>query len=368
MLGADLLQALAMRVPVVAARGIGGERMRRQGMELLAPAERLAVMGLIEPLRRLPELLALRRRLVQAFLHERPSVFVGIDAPDFNLTLERRLREHGIPVAHYVSPSVWAWREGRIRTIRRSVDLMLTLFPFEQQLYAAHGITACYVGHPLADRIPLVPDRQAARARLGLAPEGPVVAVLPGSRGGEIARLAAPFIAACDLCVQELPELRFVLPAADERAHAQLAGLLQGRPSAAAMQLLAGDSHTALEAADAALVACGTATLEAMLFKLPMVTAYRMAGISHALISRMLRTRWVALPNILAGERLVTELLQDEVRPRALADELLRLLHDPAACTRLRARFDALHAELRCGAAARAADAVLALARDGRSP
>ncbi len=366
LLGADLLQALAMRVPALAARGVGGERMRRQGMRILAPAERLAVMGLVEPLRRLPELLGLRRALAREFLRERPAVFVGIDAPDFNLGLERRLRSGGIPVAHYVSPSVWAWRSGRIATIRRSVDLMLTLFPFEQQLYAAHGVQACYVGHPLADRIAPVPDRAAARARLGLEPGGPVIAVLPGSRAGELARLAPPFLAACDICLRESPGLRFVLPAVDERARTLLATLLRDRPSAPAFRLLAGDSHGALEAADLALVACGTATLEAMLFKLPMVTAYRMAAISHALISRMLRTRWVALPNILAGEALVPELLQDAVQPRALADELLRLLHDEARRAVLAARFDALHAELRCGAAVRAAEAVLALARRGR--
>lgn len=365
MLGADLLQALAARVPALAARGVGGERMRRQGMHILAPAERLAVMGLVEPLRRLPGLLCLRRALAREFLRERPAVFVGIDAPDFNLGLERRLRSAGIPVAHYVSPSVWAWRSGRIATIRRSVDLMLTLFPFEQQLYATHGVEACYVGHPLADRIAPVPDRAAARTRLGLEAGGPVIAVLPGSRAGELARLAPPFLDACELCLREVPALRFVLPAVDERARALLATQLSDRPSGSAFRLLAGDSHAALEAADLALVACGTATLEAMLFKLPMVTAYRMAGISHALISRMLRTRWVALPNILAGEALVPELLQDAVQPRALADELLRLLHDEPRRAVLRARFDALHAQLRCGAAERAAEAVLALARRG---
>lgn len=364
MLGADLLAALHARVAQLQARGVGGERMRRHGMQILAPSERLAVMGLVEPLWRLPELLRLRATLVRDFLRDPPAVFVGIDSPDFNLGLERRLRERAIPVAHYVSPSVWAWRSGRIETIRRSVDLMLTLFPFEQRLYAEHGIAACYVGHPLADRIALVPDREAARTRLGLDVADPVVAVLPGSRESELARLAPPFLAACDICLQEIPELRFVLPAVDERARSQLGRLLQGRASTA-FRLLEGDSHTALEAADVVLVACGTATLETMLFKRPMVTAYRMAGLSHALISRMLRTRWVSLPNILAGEQLVPELLQDEVQPAALAREVLRLLRDDAQRAALEARFDALHVELRRGAAERAAEALLALAGRG---
>lgn len=367
MLGADLLQALQERVPRLEARGVGGERMLSRGMRILAPAERLAVMGLVEPLKRLPGLLRLRGTLARDFLADRPDVFVGIDAPDFNLGLEQRLRRHGIPVAHYVSPSVWAWRSGRIARIRRSVDLMLTLFPFEQRLYAAHGVEACYVGHPLADRIALEPDRDAARSRLGIDAAGAVVAVLPGSRRGELARLAGPFLDACDICLRSMPGLRFLLPAVDPQARVMLGEMLRGRFSAPAFRLLEGDSHAALEAADVVLVACGTATLETMLFKRPMVAAYRMAGLSHALISRMLHTRWVSLPNILAGEALVPELLQDAVQPATLAHELLQLLRDDARCAALAARFHELHVQLRCGAADRAAEALLDLVRRGGS-
>lgn len=363
LLGAELLAALAARVARLRAAGVGGPLMRATGMDIMAPAERLAVMGVIEPLRRLPGLLRLRAALARRFAAEPPAAFVGIDAPDFNLALERRLRGLGIPVAHYVSPSVWAWRAGRIATVARSVDLVLTLFPFEAPLYAAHGIAARYVGHPLADRIALEPDRAGARAALGIGAAVPLVAVLPGSRAAEVARLAPVFLEACEICLRRAPELRFLVPAADVHARATLLGLLRERSSAAAFRVIDGQSHAALAAADVVLTACGTATLEALLHKRPMVAAYRMAPLSHAVISRMLRIPWVALPNILAGERLVPELLQEAASPAALAGELLGLLADAGRCAALQRRFGEIHRELRCGAAGRAATAVLALAR-----
>lgn len=361
-LGGALLEALRARCGALQARGIGGACMRAAGLESLAAQERLAVMGLVEPLARLPGLLRLRRRLRGELGAWRPDVFVGIDAPDFNLGLERWLRAEGIPVVHYVSPAVWAWRAGRLRTLRECADLVLTLFPFEEELLRAHGIAARHVGHPLAASIPLEPDRAGARAALGLDAGDRVLAVLPGSRAAEIRRLAPVFLEACALLREREPGLRVLLPAADAAALSMLERVLAGREEGACCRLLApGGAHSALAAADLVLTASGTATLEAMLHKRPMVVAYRMAAVSYALVSRLLRSRWVALPNILAGEAMVPELLQRSAQPRAIAAELFRLLQDGAHCAALIARFRELHHGLRAGAGSGAAEAVLEL-------
>jgi lipid-A-disaccharide synthase len=363
LLGGALLQALRAQSGSVEAFGIGGPALQAAGMEILAPSSRLAVMGLIEPLARLPGLLRLRRQIGREVLRRRPDVFLGIDAPDFNLGLERSVRRQEIRVVHYVSPSVWAWRAGRLETIRASVDLVLTLFPFEERFYAERHVPACCVGHPLADLIPLEPDRAAARLALGERQDVPILAVLPGSRRGELARLAEVFLDACARCLQSVPEMRFLLPAVDDAASAWLERLLSRHPARAQVRLLRGQSHQAMAAADVVLTASGTASLEAMLHKRPMVVAYRLAPLSHALISRMLRTPWVALPNILAAEALVPELLQSDAQPRRIAAEVLCLLNDASLRTSLEQRFTAMHMELRRGASGRAAAAVSSVAR-----
>jgi len=363
LLGGDLLRALQAEVGHVEAFGIGGPALAACGMEILAPSSRLAVVGLIEPLARLPGLLRLRRRIGEEVQRRRPALFLGIDAPDFNLGLERGLRRNGIRVVHYVSPSVWAWRAGRLEAIRASVDLMLTLFPFETRFYEQQHVPACCVGHPLADLIPLHPDRTAARSALGERHDIPILAVLPGSRRGELARLARVFLDACARCLQSVPEMRFLIPAVDDEAHAGLETLLSRHPARAQVRLLRGQSHQAMAAADLVLTASGTATLEAMLYKRPMVVAYRLAPLSYALISRMLHTPWVSLPNILAAEALVPELLQADAEPGRIAAEILRLLHDSSLQASLQQRFAAMHLDLRRGASERAAAALLSVAR-----
>ena len=364
LLGAALIGALRDRLESLAVCWIGGDNMRAEGLRSLAPMEPLSVMGLVEPLVRLPALLRLRRQLRDYFAEHRPAVFVGVDAPDFNLRLERWLREAGVPTLHYVSPSVWAWRRWRLRRISRAADIVLTLFPFEARFLAENGVRSACVGHPLADAIPFRADRTAARRALGLPDAAGVVAVLPGSREGEVSRLAGRFVDACLRCRSVRPGLRFVIPAATAALHARIRGILAartGKDAAADFVLLRGRSREAMAAADVVLTASGTATLEAMLLKRPMVVAYRMAGLSYAIISRMLRVPHVALPNLIAGQRLVPELLQREAEPERLSRELLALLDDREHCRMLVARFDEMHRELRCGATARAADAVLAL-------
>lgn len=370
LLGGALIGALRDRLGSLSVSGVGGENMRAQGMEPLASMELLSVMGVVEPLGRLPALLRLRRKLRRHFAEHPPAVFIGIDAPDFNLRLERYLRRAGVPTVHYVSPSVWAWRRWRLRRIARAADIVLTLFPFEARFLAARGVRAACVGHPLADLIPFRVDRAGARRALGLPVPAPIVAVLPGSREGEVSRLTGPFFDACLRCLVARPGLRFVIPAANAALYASIRGILAEQTADAAVQsafvLLRGRSREAIAAADVVLTASGTATLEAMLLKRPMVVAYRMAGLSYAIISRMLRVPHVALPNLIAGQRLVPELLQREAEPGRISRELLALLDDREHCQMLIARFDEMHRQLRCGAAGRAADAVLAVL--GRVP
>ncbi|WP_313516086.1 lipid-A-disaccharide synthase [Pseudomonas sp.] len=355
-LGAGLMQALKVRQPQVEFIGIGGPRMIAEGLKSYFPMERLAVMGLVEVLGRLAELLARRRRLVATLIEQRPDVVIGIDAPDFNLGLELKLRRAGIRTVHYVSPSVWAWRQKRVFKIRDACDLMLTLFPFEARFYTEHQVPVHFVGHPLADAIPLEVDRAAAREALGLPQDAPVVALLPGSRGGEVGRLGTLFLDTAERLLASRPELRFVLPCASPERRAQLEQMLVGRDLP--LSLLDGQSHEALGACDAVLIASGTATLEALLCKRPMVVAYKVAPLTYRILNRLIKSPYVSLPNLLAGRLLVPELLQDAATPEALAAELLPLLDGGEAQTE---GFDAIHRTLRRDASAEAASAVLQL-------
>jgi len=359
-LGAGLIAALEKRFPKLEVEGIAGPRMLALGAKSLFPMERLSVMGLVEPLKRLPELLKIRRTLRRHFIDNPPDLFVGIDSPDFNLTLEESLKAAGIPTVHYVSPSVWAWRRGRIRKITRAVDHMLTLLPFEAGFYREQNVPVTFVGHPLADEIPLHTDTAAARRELGFAREDRVIALLPGSRGGEVRLLGPLFLQTASWCQQHRPELKFVMPAANEQRLAELKTQLEAFPDLP-VTLLEGNSHRALAAADNVLIASGTATLETMLLKKPMVVAYKMAKFSYAIFSRMLHTPWVALPNLLAQRELVPEILQDDATPENLGAALLRYFDDPLLYDQLQREFDDLHQQLRCNASERAADAVCKL-------
>ncbi len=354
-LGSGLMRAIKARHPDVEFIGVGGPLMEAEGMVSSFPMERLSVMGLVEVLGRLRELLARRKLLVQTLIDEKPDVFIGIDAPDFTLNIELQLRRAGIKTVHYVSPSVWAWRQKRVLKIREGCDLMLTLLPFEARFYEEKGVPVRFVGHPLADTIPLESDRPAARAELGLD-DGPVVALMPGSRGGEVGRLGSLFFDTAERLLAQRPGLRFVLPCASPQRRAQVEQLLQGRDLP--VMLLDGRSHVALAACDAVLIASGTATLEALLYKRPMVVAYRLAPLTFWILKRLVKSPYVSLPNLLAQRLLVPELLQDDATPEALARTLLPLLDDGQVQT---AGFDEIHRTLRRDASNQAADAVLSL-------
>ncbi|MDR5867200.1 lipid-A-disaccharide synthase [Halomonas koreensis] len=361
-LGAGLMRELRARHPGVEFRGIGGPRMIAEGIDSRFPLETLSVMGLVEVLRHLPGLVRVRRTLREDALAWRPDIVIGIDAPDFNLGLERQLREAGLTTAHYVSPSVWAWRQGRVKGIARSVDAMLTFLPFEAAFYARHRVPVAFVGHPLADELPLVNDRAGAREALGLPGEGPLLAVLPGSRANEIRFLGATFLDAAERLCRARAALRVVIPAATPARRAELEALLEGREALAERVILVdGRSREAMVAADAVLLASGTAALEAMLCHRAMVVAYRMAPMTHWLARRLVRTEWISLPNLIARETLVPELIQDDAHPEAIAERLGGLLDDAEDRAALEARFAEMHAGLRRGASRRAVDAVEAL-------
>jgi len=357
-LAAAVMDALARRWPGLQAEGIGGAQMQARGLRSLYPMERLSVMGVTEPLARLPELLRIRRRLRRHFLASPPDLFLGVDSPDFNLPLARRLRLHGVPTAQLVSPSIWAWRARRVHGIGRAVDRVLCLFPFEPALYDAHGITARFVGHPLARELPQDPDRLAARRALGLPPQGTHLALLPGSRPGEVRALAPRMLAAARRVAAEVPGLHCTLPLAGEDCRAAL------QPSLAAaaglpLTVLPGRSREVMAAADAVLTASGTATLEAALLRRPQVVTYRMGALSWFVLSRLVRTRHVALPNILAGRGLVPELLQDDASVDALAAAVRQVLkHDNAA---MLAGYTQLRDALETDFAARCAHELLQL-------
>jgi len=359
-LGSRVIAALKARCDELVVEGIGGPLMQAQGLQSMFPMDRLSVMGFVEPLKRLPELLRIRGAVYRYFRDNPPDVFLGIDSPDFNLRLERKLRAGGVRTAHLVSPSVWAWRQGRIAGIKRSIDLMLCLFPFEVQIYREHDIPVAFVGHPLADEVPERLDADQARQSLGLEPPDKLLALLPGSRSGEVRLLAPLFLRAARQLWQANPQLSFVIPAANAAREAELRTLLAAQPELP-VTLVAGRSREVMAAADAILLASGTATLEAALVKRPMVVAYRMAAFSWWLVSRLVKTEFAALPNVLAGRELVPELLQDAATPEAMAAQVASLLNSgEAAADQVRA-FDRIHAELRQDYAARCAEALARL-------
>ena len=359
-LAAHLIGALRERRPQMQFTGIGGPKMAAQGFASDFPMEKLSVRGYTEALLHYREIMGIRRRLAKRMLAERPDLFIGVDSSDFNLGLERQLKNAGIPAIHYVSPAVWAWRRWRVRRIARSVTHVLCMFPFEAPLYDKAGVPATYVGHPLADVIPLDPKKDEAKAQLRLPARKLIVALLPGSRRSELRHMAAAFLLAAHRFRQEVPEVHFVCPMVTRETRDMFEqAVYEQQQTELPLTLMFGHSHEALAAADLALVASGTATLEAALFKTPMVITYRQSPLSWALMRSMLYLPYVGMPNILAGEKLVPELLQDQASPEALAGALLALLRDSAARKRQIERFRDFHGLLRQNTAEKAADAVL---------
>ena len=368
-LGAALIRSVRARRPDAEFFGVAGPRMEAEGCECWEPSESLAVMGLFEVLSHLPRLWRLRRTMRSRFLAERPDVFIGVDAPEFNLNLAPALHEAGVPTVQYVSPQVWAWRQGRVGKMARFLDLVLCLLPFEKRFYDEHGLAAEFVGHPLADQVPLEPDRAAARAALGLEQQAEVVALLPGSRRGEVARLGADFAGAAAWLAARRPGIRFVAPMANATARELFARALAAGAPGLEVAMLDGQAQRALDAADAALVASGTATLETLLCKRPMVVAYRLGALTAWVLRTMglMKAPYFAQPNLLAGRRLVPEIFQEEVTPERLGRELAHWLDHPAECAELAGVFTDIHRQLRQGGSDKAADSVLRLvAEKGR--
>jgi len=369
-LGADLIKALRKCAPGTVFFGVAGPKMQTEGCESWEPAESLAVMGLFEVLRDLPRLVRLLARIRRRFLATVPDVFVGIDAPDTNLRLARSLHAAGIPTVQYVSPQVWAWRQGRARNIRQAVDLVLCLLPFEKRFYDAHGIPAEFVGHPLADAIPETGDRQAARRALGLDLDAPVVALLPGSRRGEVARLAADFAATAIWLAAQRPALKFVAPMASAATRKIFSRALARHAPALSVQLIDSQATTALIAANVVLVASGTASLEAALCKRPMVVVYRLGALTAWVLTRLnlVKAKYFAQPNLLADRRLVGEYFQEQIVPASIGAELLMWLDDTERRGALEREFSRIHADLRRDAGMRAAQAIIALVNSRRAP
>ena len=355
-LGADLMRGLRKIFPDAIFEGIGGPKMQAEGFHSLFEMERLSVMGLIEPLKRLPELLHIRRAIVSRYRSAPPTVFIGIDSPDFNTPIELKLRRTGIKTVHYVSPSVWAWRQGRIKTIKKAVDLMLTLLPFEAEFYKQHDVPVCFVGHPLASQIPLQPDTDSAKKQLQLDSHKPVLCVMPGSRAGEVALLADLFLEVAERIEQAVNGLQIIIPAANDARYDQLKHILL-RHEHLNVTLLLQQSHLAMESADAILLASGTTALEGMLFKKPMVVSYRLGALTYALVSPFIKTPFVSIPNLLAGEMLVPELIQSAATLEALAAAVINAL-DADKNQALIARFDSMHEVLAVDSAALGAEAI----------
>jgi lipid-A-disaccharide synthase len=362
-LGANLIAHLKILQPNAIFEGIGGPLMEAQGFKTVVPMDRLSVMGLVEVLGRLIELLGIRKRLYQSCLNNPPTAFIGIDSPDFNMPLARKLKKAGIPTVHYVSPSVWAWRQKRIFNIKKSVDLMLALFPFELPIYHEHKIPIVCVGHTLADDIPLDSDVFEARdvLNLGLI-NGPVFGILPGSREGEVSRLAPLFVAAMKQIKLKEPGAVFLMPAANAARRVQIEAILHEANAEAI--IIDGQSRTVMAASDAILLASGTAALEAMLVKRPMVVSYRVNKLTYSIMSRMIKVPYVSLPNLLANEALVPELLQDDATPNNLATKLLQTWRSFNEDETIQAKYVNLHKMLRKNAGERAAQAIVSMLKE----
>lgn len=358
-IGAGLIREIKKTFPDAVFEGIGGQKMKDAGCFSIHPIERLSVMGLTEVLAHLPEILSIRKDLKRHFLETPPDIFIGIDAPDFNLSLERALKKKGIRTLHYVSPSVWAWRQYRVRKIAESIDCMLTLFPFEEKFYRDAHVPVRYVGHPLADLITDHVDPDNARHHLGIQHAGPIIALLPGSRVSEVKRLARVFIDAAEWCRRRNPDIHFLVPLVNEACRNHFESALSRRDRQIPMTLLNGQSLETMAAADVVLLASGTATLECMLLKRPMVVAYKLSALSYQITRLLLKTKHYSLPNLLAGRKLVPEVTQHEVTASRLGTELMHLLENPAEVRRLRQVFRDVHQELRCDANQAAAAAVL---------
>lgn len=359
LLASHLIRALRARYPDAEFFGIGGPLMQREGFEASVSCERLAVHGYVDALRRYRELSGIRRGLLARILAERPDAFIGVDAPDFNLWLERRVRDAGMPAIHFVGPSIWAWRGGRIRGIARSVSHMLCLFPFEPVLYERAGVPVSFVGHPLADVFPVEPDKAGMRERLVLRPDATVIAMLPGSRESEVRNLAPLYVETAKLLAERHPDAVFLVPLAT-RATREIfeQAVREADAGELRLRILFGHAVDAMTAADVVLVASGTASLEAALLKRPMAICYRIGKWQYRLMKRMAYLPWIGLPNILFNETVVPELIQDAATPQAMADALDGWLKDPEACARLAERFTELHLELRQDTASRAAEAI----------
>jgi len=366
-LGAGLIRAVRERVPDAEFFGVAGPKMQAAGCEVWEPSESLAVMGLFEILRDLPRLFSLRSRILRRFLAAPPDIFVGIDAPEFNLRVARRLRAAAIPTVQYVSPQVWAWRQGRVRSMAKAVDLVLCLLPFEKRFYDEQGLPAAFVGHPLADAIPISVDRAAARQALGLSLSSRLVALLPGSRRGEVSRLSADFAMTVRWLNTERPGLEFIAPMASAATREIFAAELLRSVPQVTVRLLDGQAQTALIAADVALVASGTASLETALCKRPMVVVYRLGNLTAWVLRRLnlVKSRYFAQPNLLADRRVVGEYFQEQIVPARIGAELLAWLDDAPRRGALEEEFTAIHRQLRQGGSAAAAAAILKLVAPG---
>lgn len=358
-LGAGLIQALKAYYPNALFSGMGGDKMLAEGFETLFPIDRLSVMGFVEPLKRLPELFKIRRTLLNYFAENQFDLVVGIDSPDFNLGLELKLRKKGIKTAHYVSPSVWAWRQGRVKKISQAVDLMLTLLPFEEAFYQRHKVPVVCVGHPLAEDISLEVNTAKAQQQLGLS-DAPVLTIMPGSRASEVETLGKLFLDVAQQCQNKIPGLQLVIPAASPERQEQLSLILKEYPSLP-ITLLDGQSLTAMSAADVVLLSSGTSALEAMLLKKPMVVSYRMGKYTYKLLSKMVKVPYVSLPNLLADEMLVPELLQDNATVENLRVAVLNLFQQPGHVAELKQRFTSIHKSLQHGGNETAAKALVKL-------
>lgn len=357
-LGAGLIQALKAKYPQIRFSGIAGPKMQAAGCEAIYKSEDLAVMSLFEIIKHIPRLLKIRKNLATYFLKNRPDVFIGIDAPEFNLSLEKKLRKHGIKTIHYNSPKIWAWRSWRVKKIKKAVDLMLTLFPFEKKFYDAHNIKACFVGHPLADKIPLDPDQSQAREQLQCQNKS-VLALLPGSRGQEVKYLTPIFLQTVDKLAEDIPNLLVLAPMVSAKRRAQFNEYLRAYGKSLPIQIV-DDSHLAMTAADVILLASGTATLEAMLHKKPMVVAYRLQPLSYFIIRAMVSVKYIALPNLLANEAVVEEFIQAKAEPTGLAQAVLEKFKHPQHDQQIE-KFTEIHHTLKKNASEKAAQAVLQL-------